>query len=381
LFWCALILVGLTNYVRVFGGLQGRHYFPMTASLSILLVLGWITLLPRRVWPWFCGGLSVVMVTLSVAIPIRYVLPRYTPPPTVTAGQIPISARQTPRYFGDAIALLGAEVEPGPSSPGQRVRVTLYWQSLRPVEANYSVFVHLLDREGQVVGQSNSYPAQGRLATSLWRPGEVIIDAHEVLVDWDTVSPMVVRVDVGLYRFEAPGESGPRPLDEAGRPMLAIVGQTKIVPTEWPVARPSVPLDVRFDDGISFAGYDLACAPKDIVAKDASFGPATCDLTLYWTVTRPPRTDYQVFVQLWASGKQVAGFDGPPVQGNYPISRWDVGEVISDIHKLELPPDLPPGDFRLLVGLYQLNTGERLAAHNPDGTPLSDFAIEIQLDR
>jgi hypothetical protein len=37
---------------------------------------------------------------------------------------------------------------------------------------------------------------------------------------------------------------------------------------------------------------------------------------------------------------------------------------------------LPPGHYRLLAGLYRLDTGERLPAAGPDG-PLPGYAVEI----
>lgn len=370
LIWAALILGGLVNYVSIFGGLQGRHYFPMIASLAILLVLGWIALLPPRAWPWFGGGLAAALLVVAVALPARYVLPRYVPPPALTADQIPPAARQPPRYFGEAIALLGAEVEPGPVVAGGRARVTLYWQALEPVEANYSVFVHLLGREGQVAGQSNSYPAQGLLATSLWRPGEVIVDRHEVAVDPAAAAPTLARVDVGLFRFEAPGQPGPAPLDAAGRPVSSVVGLTKIAPAtqSGPAVEPSIPLDVRFEDGIVLQGVDRRC----------DLHGTACELTLYWRPAARPSADYTVFIQLWDDERQVAGFDGPPLGGDYPTGWWDAGETIVDRRALTPPADLPAGKYRWLLGLYRPETGARLPAFAAGGAPLPDFAVELE---
>jgi hypothetical protein len=37
-----------------------------------------------------------------------------------------------------------------------------------------------------------------------------------------------------------------------------------------------------------------------------------------------------------------------------------MGETIKDVHQLPLPADLPAGEYRLNIGLYLLETGERL---------------------
>jgi hypothetical protein len=68
----------------------------------------------------------------------------------------------------------------------------------------------------------------------------------------------------------------------------------------------------------------------------------------------------------------VAQADGPPLGGAYPTSFWQVGERLVDRHDMQLPAGLPAGEYELLVGMYLLETGERL--------PWLDAAGEIQGD-
>jgi hypothetical protein len=98
-------------------------------------------------------------------------------------------------------------------------------------------------------------------------------------------------------------------------------------------------------------------------------------LTLYWQADGRPPTDYTVFIQLWDDRRQVAGFDGQPVGGDYPTGWWEAGETIVDQHTLDLSA-LPPGRYRLLTGMYRLDTGERLPASGPSG-PLPDNAVQL----
>jgi len=139
----------------------------------------------------------------------------------------------------------------------------------------------------------------------------------------------------------------------------------KLTPWDWPRAAPSNSLQVNFGETISLIGYDL-----------------DDDLTLYWQANGQPLADYTVFVQLWDEDEQLAGFDGPPLRGNYPTSWWEAGEIIVDVHHLDLSragvtPPLEPDRYRLLVGLYLLETGERVPAVGPDG-PLPDYAVELE---
>ena len=73
--------------------------------------------------------------------------------------------------------------------------------------------------------------------------------------------------------------------------------------------------------------------------------------------------------------RYVAGFDGPPVQGDYPTSLWAPGEIIVDTHSLNLAA-LPRGEYYLLAGLYNPATGERLPAATSAG-PLPDDAVNL----
>jgi hypothetical protein len=99
--------------------------------------------------------------------------------------------------------------------------------------------------------------------------------------------------------------------------------------------------------------------------------------------------DYSVFVHLLGPGGQmVAQHDGWPGNGlrltelwqPMPFKRtsqWAEGEVFRDIHYLQLSPDAATGEALLKVGMYDLESGQRLTAAEPDGTPLLDDSIPI----
>lgn len=84
---------------------------------------------------------------------------------------------------------------------------------------------------------------------------------------------------------------------------------------------------------------------------------------LEWLVLRPPDADYNVFLQLLSGqGVLAAQHDGPPVGGYLRTTRWSPGARVVDRHGLVLPDFLPPGDYRLIVGLYDPASGKRLPA-------------------
>ena len=107
----------------------------------------------------------------------------------------------------------------------------------------------------------------------------------------------------------------------------------------------------------------------------------TLRFTLYWACDAPPGQSLSVFVHLVETGPNegppLAQGDGPPLGGDYPTDLWAAGEVIADGRVVLLPDDLPPGRYALLVGLYSLQTGERLPAFDGQGTRLPADAVPL----
>jgi hypothetical protein len=73
--------------------------------------------------------------------------------------------------------------------------------------------------------------------------------------------------------------------------------------------------------------------------------------------------DYKVFVHLRdRTGRTVAQADHIPSEAlvALPTSTWREGETVPDVSYLQVPADTPPGEYQLLVGLYNPDTLERL---------------------
>jgi hypothetical protein len=104
---------------------------------------------------------------------------------------------------------------------------------------------------------------------------------------------------------------------------------------------------------IRFLGYDLSHSPFKPGGK--------IYLTLYWQALDRIDEDYTVFTHLLDSEGQLrAQKDSPPVNGLLPTSGWEVGDIIQDRYIIPLGPELPPGKYQLEIGMYQLETGQRL---------------------
>jgi hypothetical protein len=119
-----------------------------------------------------------------------YVGPVRVDRPAVDAHpEHPLQAR-----FGDGITLNGYDLTPADRGP---LKLSLYWQSNRPIPDDYTVFVHVLDRSGRMIANADSQPGQGSLPTSTWVPGEPIVDVHQVTLP--PGSPPPARIEAGIY--------------------------------------------------------------------------------------------------------------------------------------------------------------------------------------
>jgi hypothetical protein len=85
-------------------------------------------------------------------------------------------------------------------------------------------------------------------------------------------------------------------------------------------------------------------------------------VTLAWQAQTSHLPDYTVFVQILTAEtkERLAGVDTPPQKGEWPTSRWVKGEVVVDEYLVAIPPDLPPGFYEIIAGLYLPETGQRL---------------------
>ena len=137
---------------------------------------------------------------------------------------------------------------------------------------------------------------------------------------------------------------------------------------DGPSAAPAIQheLDLRFGDAIRLTGYSLD-------RTEAGPGQGVL-LTLYWQADKPLDTAYSVFTQIidMTDSHKAGQRDGEPVCNQLPTDYWLPGDAIVDRYYIPIFDDAPPGVYRLLIGLYDNDTGERLDIFAPDGASLGD---------
>jgi hypothetical protein len=93
---------------------------------------------------------------------------------------------------------------------------------------------------------------------------------------------------------------------------------------------------------------------------------STLTLTVTWQAVDQVAGDYTVFAHLLAGDTKVAQRDTRPCDGQCPTHTWEPGQIVVDVYQLSPAPDAPPGPYRLAMGLYLLDTGERAAVAGRD---------------
>ncbi len=129
------------------------------------------------------------------------------------------------------------------------------------------------------------------------------------------------------------------------------------------------PLSVELGDQVRLLGYALSAeqvAPGD-----------TLLLTLYWQALAPIPERYTVFTHLLdPSDRIIAQIDSEPQGGGLPTDRWGAGQVVQDNYALVIDPNAGSGLHVVEVGMYLLETLERLPVRDADsGTPLGDRVL------
>lgn len=271
---------------------------------------------------------------------------------------VPTMAMPVEANFDDKILLLGYDLPNRRVQPGETIPVTLYWQALTRMDQAYVIFTRVLDEQQQRWGGYDRWPQEAS-NTMLWHKGEVVIDTFGVSVTPDAPNG-IYTIDIGLYN-QADLTGTPLPILHNGQP----IGQNSVRLGPVKVGGPppgatmlamdinpqhSLNIELGQPPVIALRGYDLAYLDQVI------------QLTLYWESLVPTSVDWSVFAHLRDSTNQpVTQQDGPAGGGAYPTSLWDTGEIIVDTISIPAPAN-PTGDqYQLVIGLYNLFDGQRLA--------------------
>jgi mannosyltransferase len=144
------------------------------------------------------------------------------------------------------------------------------------------------------------------------------------------------------------------------------------------------PADIHLGDHVTLTGYQLLLPIPDAESADglrpSSTSPVSIvpgeivQVQLRWTTDVPLDVRYRVFVQALDGANHLVGQrDAEPL---IPTLDWTPGRPVLDRHGLLIELGTPPGEYRVVAGLYDAVTGQRLPTANGDFVELGNFNVE-----
>lgn len=100
--------------------------------------------------------------------------------------------------LGESVVLEGYKLSGEVITPGDTITVVLYWKPYEEIAEEYTVFVHLLSEDGELVAQQDNVPINGIRPTDTWLAGEELEDVFYVNTPSD-LSPGQYELSVGMY--------------------------------------------------------------------------------------------------------------------------------------------------------------------------------------
>ncbi len=265
--------------------------------------------------------------------------------------------------FANGAELIGYDIRRDAVRQGDALWVRLYWRALRPLDADFSPFLHLDAPTGEVTWANQTKLHAGDKPSRGWPVGFYVVDEYRLAAPRDT--PAVVAA----LRAGWVDDQGQRVLTLEGQ-NAATLGQIRVSERQplRPSAVPGSPA-YRLGPAIRLLGHTAVLAEGQ--------GTPAIDLTLYWQAEIALTENFTVFAHvLDASSTKAAQGDGPPLNGWYPTSRWAPGQIVADRRTIPLPTDAPAaGPLTVAVGLYRLDDGSRLPVITTTGERVPDDQI------
>jgi hypothetical protein len=235
------------------------------------------------------------------------------------------------------------------------LEVALFLQATRSIADDYALAIQLLSPvpgDDVTLVNFNTFPGGGSYPTYTWRPDEVVVDRYRLRVPEWAGRTQAWRVVAIFYRLS----DGERlPVAVAGQPAGEMLGLGLVrVATSEP---PEVPLEARlasgpvFGEAIRLEGVRLRLKRERLRVR------------AWWRAVALPPGDCTTLVHLYDSeGTLLVTADAPPLQGAFPTSLWEPGDLVADEYVLASDGR----GVRVGLGWYDPLTGVRLAAYDAE---------------
>jgi hypothetical protein len=246
---------------------------------------------------------------------------------------------------------------------------------------------HILMPYAIVGGHSYRWTTDSRVLSPGWQPGEVIVERYEIAMPFSTpagdfpisigVSDLTANRDLLLSN------------QLTNKQTTISIGTLHVAPPRLAPAPAGQPVLADFSAQVALVGASASANGQQLRAESSAWTQPlvvkpgqSIQVWLDWQALQQPLDSYKAFVHLIRSDEQLAAPPADfytPLGGAFPTSlwvpKWIEGQRVSDPYTLKLPADLPPGDYRIQVGLYGLTSTRRVYVIGHDANLAGDRVI------
>ncbi len=325
------IYASLLRYILTinWSGYQGRLAFAAIAGIGVLLAVGWVVLWAKinqrwRRWLYFLPLLFLLGVNgwlwgwgLGAAYPTA-VYADHLPPMT------PLCIRSAPHFIVEGVDLPREWAEGQPATV-QLAIWSMSGQGAMPAQLN----LQLMD--GTLIAQQ-SFMLK-------WQTS----DSQPLAVQTVTLTPTIALPHPAqlFLTLTIPDQE----LTTATRRVLdqpVVLADGRLAPSAPIPADFTHEAGVTFGDKMTLLGYTLLPVEDEDAVR----------VRLYWQAAQPLAEVYTTFVHVTATDDSTAVLlsqqDSPPLNGLYPTTLWQVGELVVEEKTIPFPPEATT----LWVGVY-----------------------------
>lgn len=138
-----------------------------------------------------------------------------------------------------------------------------------------------------------------------------------------------------------------------------IRAMTYVTPKTETQAWPMWQTKAEFGDRLRLAEYSLSSLKAT--------GGETLMLRLIWDIMASTGSGYTVFIHLLdEQGRVAAQRDDPLMRDGHAATQWHEGDRAESHVGLRIPSSVKPGEYRLIMGVYEPQTGQRLPIAGTD---------------
>ncbi|MCA9948267.1 MAG: hypothetical protein KDE48_01350 [Anaerolineales bacterium] len=215
----------------------------------------------------------------------------------------------------------------------QQLSATITWEASTTIPTDYSLRLHASSSSQDYL--SDLIPLHEAWPTSQWPAGTLTKQAYTLALPPE---PIIDLVTVELFD------------SEFGKALTNI----ELTPPHCDiVANNTRRVGGTFGNSLRLLEYNIDYDQENI------------QLTLFWLAEERPIENLKIFVHVINAETDniAAQIDTVPQNWTFPTVLWQAGEIVEDIVTVPIA-DLPTGEYKVTLGVYNADTGTRLPINN-----------------